>query len=28
MTSELCDSLNSMFADLIEPTDPDEDIAQ
>nr|GEW32832.1 putative reverse transcriptase domain-containing protein [Tanacetum cinerariifolium] len=27
MTSDLCDSLNSMFADLIEPTDPDEDIA-
>ncbi|GKC38940.1 hypothetical protein Tco_1051324 [Tanacetum coccineum] len=28
MTSDLCDSLNSMFADLIEPADPDEDIAQ
>nr|GEV19527.1 phospholipase-like protein [Tanacetum cinerariifolium] len=28
MTSKLCDSLNSMFADLIEPADPDEDIAQ
>nr|GEU46936.1 phospholipase-like protein [Tanacetum cinerariifolium] len=26
MTSDLCDSLNSMFADLIEPADPDEDI--
>ncbi|GJY59132.1 hypothetical protein Tco_0459024 [Tanacetum coccineum] len=28
MTSDLCDSLNSMFANLIEPADPDEDIAQ
>ncbi|GJV87442.1 phospholipase-like protein [Tanacetum coccineum] len=28
MTFDLCDSLNSMFADLIEPADPDEDIAQ
>nr|GEV93063.1 phospholipase-like protein [Tanacetum cinerariifolium] len=28
MTSDLCDSLNSMFADLIEPADPDEDIGQ
>nr|GEW37373.1 phospholipase-like protein [Tanacetum cinerariifolium] len=28
MTSDLCDSLNSMFADLIEPANPDEDIAQ
>nr|GEU55741.1 zinc finger, CCHC-type [Tanacetum cinerariifolium] len=28
MTSDLCDSLNSMFADLIESADPDEDIAQ
>ncbi|GJT62551.1 hypothetical protein Tco_1006084 [Tanacetum coccineum] len=28
MTSDLCDSLNSMFADLIEPSDPDEDISQ
>nr|GEW13460.1 F-box domain-containing protein [Tanacetum cinerariifolium] len=28
MTSDLCDLLNSMFADLIEPADPDEDIAQ
>nr|GEY23278.1 phospholipase-like protein [Tanacetum cinerariifolium] len=28
MTSDLCDSLNSMFADLIEPADPDEDIIQ
>nr|GEV67611.1 phospholipase-like protein [Tanacetum cinerariifolium] len=28
MTSDLCDSLNSMFADFIEPADPDEDIAQ
>nr|GEU73927.1 phospholipase-like protein [Tanacetum cinerariifolium] len=28
MTSDLCDSLNSMFADLIELADPDEDIGQ
>ncbi|GJR06736.1 hypothetical protein Tco_0529720 [Tanacetum coccineum] len=28
MTSDLCGSLNSMFADLIEPADPDEDIGQ
>nr|GEW83831.1 phospholipase-like protein [Tanacetum cinerariifolium] len=28
MTSDLCDSLNSMFADLIEPADLDEDISQ
>ncbi|GJZ53016.1 phospholipase-like protein [Tanacetum coccineum] len=28
MTSDLCDSLNSMFADLIESADPDEDIGQ
>ncbi|GKB03186.1 hypothetical protein Tco_0831275, partial [Tanacetum coccineum] len=28
MTSDLCDSLNSMFADLIEPADPDKDIGQ
>ncbi|GJV24201.1 phospholipase-like protein [Tanacetum coccineum] len=28
MTSDLCDSLNNMFADLIEPADLDEDIAQ
>nr|GEV38449.1 hypothetical protein [Tanacetum cinerariifolium] len=28
MTSDLCDSLNSMFADLIKPADPDEDIGQ
>ncbi|GJV57092.1 hypothetical protein Tco_1458097 [Tanacetum coccineum] len=28
MTSELCDSLNIMFANLIKPADPDEDIAQ
>ncbi|GJW11140.1 hypothetical protein Tco_1576967 [Tanacetum coccineum] len=28
MTSDLCDSLNSMFADLIEPVDLDKDIAQ
>nr|GEU50789.1 retrovirus-related Pol polyprotein from transposon TNT 1-94 [Tanacetum cinerariifolium] len=28
MTSDLCNSLNSMFADLIEPANPDEDIAQ
>ncbi|GKE01776.1 hypothetical protein Tco_1389759, partial [Tanacetum coccineum] len=27
MTSDLCDSLNSMFADLIKPASPDEDIA-
>ncbi|GJV63524.1 hypothetical protein Tco_1474352 [Tanacetum coccineum] len=27
MTSYLCDSLNSMFTDLIEPTNPDGDIA-
>ncbi|GJV82981.1 phospholipase-like protein, partial [Tanacetum coccineum] len=26
MTSDLCDSLNSMFVDLIEPAIPDEDI--
>ncbi|GJW70732.1 hypothetical protein Tco_0127649 [Tanacetum coccineum] len=26
MTSDLCDSLNSMFTDLIKPADPDEDI--
>ncbi|GKD62536.1 phospholipase-like protein [Tanacetum coccineum] len=26
MTSDLCDSLNSMFVDLIKPADPDEDI--
>ncbi|GJV05307.1 phospholipase-like protein [Tanacetum coccineum] len=26
MTSDLCDLLNSMFADLIESADPDEDI--
>ncbi|GJW98690.1 phospholipase-like protein [Tanacetum coccineum] len=28
MTSDLCNLLNSMFADLIELADPDEDIAQ
>nr|GFB56492.1 phospholipase-like protein [Tanacetum cinerariifolium] len=28
MTSDLCDSLNSMFADLIKPADLDEDIGQ
>nr|GFA66823.1 phospholipase-like protein [Tanacetum cinerariifolium] len=28
MTYDLCDSLNSMFADLIESADTDEDIAQ
>nr|GEX25840.1 phospholipase-like protein [Tanacetum cinerariifolium] len=28
MTSDLCDSLNSMFVDLIEPADTDEDIGQ
>ncbi|GJU22771.1 phospholipase-like protein [Tanacetum coccineum] len=28
MTSDLCDSLNSMFADLIELADPDKDIGQ
>nr|GEW86597.1 phospholipase-like protein [Tanacetum cinerariifolium] len=28
MTSDLCDSLNSMFADLIESANPDEDITQ
>ncbi|GJU59966.1 hypothetical protein Tco_1237732 [Tanacetum coccineum] len=28
MTSDLCDLLNNMFADLIEPDDPDENIAQ
>ncbi|GJU03428.1 hypothetical protein Tco_1113766 [Tanacetum coccineum] len=27
MTSDLCNSLNSMFVDLINPVDPDEDIA-
>ncbi|GKA55135.1 hypothetical protein Tco_0754084 [Tanacetum coccineum] len=25
MTSDLCDSLNRMFTDMIEPTDPDKD---
>nr|GEV98410.1 phospholipase-like protein [Tanacetum cinerariifolium] len=28
MTFDLCDSLNSMFADLIKPSDLDEDIVQ
>nr|GEX55844.1 phospholipase-like protein [Tanacetum cinerariifolium] len=28
MTSDLCNSLNGMFADLIELADPDEDVAQ
>ncbi|GJZ49473.1 hypothetical protein Tco_0603663 [Tanacetum coccineum] len=28
MTSDLCDSLNSMFADLIQQHDSDEDISQ
>nr|GEV54500.1 phospholipase-like protein [Tanacetum cinerariifolium] len=28
MTSDLCDSLNSMFANLTEPADPDEDITR
>nr|GEZ73291.1 hypothetical protein [Tanacetum cinerariifolium]GFA69711.1 hypothetical protein [Tanacetum cinerariifolium] len=28
MTSDLCDSLNNMFVNLIELADPDEDIAQ
>nr|GEZ56817.1 phospholipase-like protein [Tanacetum cinerariifolium] len=28
MTSDLCDSLNGMFVDLIESADPDEDIGQ